>query len=172
MHPSIATLVARVRLLRFYVPHLTTLGVALLGGLGMAIAHLSPRIPANDAADRWPLPRWSAYKAGPQRDDIARLNLWAEDPGRRKVEVVAKAPEPPWRFIGTVQEGKRRLAVIELDQGRKVQRVDAGEVLPNGAKVTAVGVGELTYNEDDTEKTLKLFALQKDKNFPGTPNKK
>jgi len=36
----------------------------------------------------------------------------------------------------------------------------------------AIGTGELTYTEDDTQKTLKLFAAQKDQNFPSTTNKK
>jgi hypothetical protein len=171
MNPRIGHILAKVRMLRFYIPHLTALGVAVLAGIGIAVASLSPRISDTDPAARWSLPRWTPYKAGPQRDEVSRTVIWAEEPGKRKVEVAAAPPPPPWRFIGTVQEGRRRLAVIELDQGRKVQRLDTGEALPNGALVVAIGTGELTYTEDDTQKTLQLFAAQKDQNFPGAKKK-
>ena len=172
MHPRITDLLARLRVLRFYVPHLTALGVAVLAGIGIGAASLSPRISDTDPAARRPMPHWTPYKAGPQRDEMTRLVIWAEEPGKRKAEVAAGPPPPPGRFIGTVQQGKRRLAVIELDQGRKVQRLDTGEALPNGALVVAIGTGELTYTEDDTQKTLKLFAAEKDQNFPSATKKK
>jgi hypothetical protein len=173
MKPRTAHVLAGLRMLRFYIPHLTALGVAILAGLGMGIVALSPRISDADPAARWPLPHWTPYKAGPSREEMSHLTIWAEEGGgKRKVDIAAAPPAPPWRFIGTVQEGKRRLAVIEIDQGRKVQRLDTGETLPNGAMVVAIGTGELTYTEDDTQKTLKLFAPEKDKNFPSATNKK
>ena len=85
MNPRIELVLAKLRLLRFYVPHLTTLCVAVLAGIGMGAASLSPRVSDIDPAARWSLPHWTPYKAGPQRDEVGRSTIWAEEPGKRKV---------------------------------------------------------------------------------------
>ena len=128
------------------------------------------RPPAVDTADRWSLPRWAPYVAGPKREELARLQLWVEEPGKRKEEAVTVAATPPWRFIGTVKEGSRMRAVIELE-GKKVQRLSQGDALPNGAQIVTIGNGEISYNEDDSQKTLKLFGLTKGPPLPAA-NKK
>jgi hypothetical protein len=117
------------------------------------------------------LPRWAPYIAGPKREELARLPLWVEEPGRRKTEV-ANVAAAPWRFIGTVKDGEKMLAVIELDQGKRVQRLSPGDALPNGAQIMRVSAGEISYAENDAEMTLKLFGTTKDQNFPGANKKK
>ena len=164
-------LLASLRILRFYVPHLAALGAAVAAGIAMGFVTVMGRPPAVDTTDRWTLPRWAPYVAGPKREEMARLQLWVDEPGKRRDDVV-KVAAPPWRFIGTVRDGERMLAVIELDQGKRVQRLSQGEALPNGAQIVRVTAGEMSYAENDAEMTLKLFGVTKDQNFPGANKKK
>ncbi len=164
-------LLASLRILRFYVPHLTALGAAIIAGIAMGFVTIMGRPPAVDTTDRWALPRWAPYVAGPKRDEMARASIWVEEPGKKRDEAV-KVAAPPWRFIGTVRDGEKILAVIELDQGKRVQRLSQGEALPNGAQIVRVSAGEMSYSENDAEMTLKLFGVTKDENFPGANKKK
>ena len=54
-----------------------------------------------------------------------------------------------------------RVAVIELDQGKRIRRIASGEPLPNGAIIKKVDAGELVYDESGVEKVLKLFSAAK-----------
>lgn len=155
----------RLVALRPYKAHLVTLGVAALLGLLVAGFKVSSNPPASDAADRWPFPQWAPYRAGPQRDALARTLLWAEDPTKAKVVAEKKVEGPPWRFIGTLQEGSSRLAVIEIEQGKRIQRIAAGQPLPNGAVIKKIDTSTLIYDENGTEKALKLFGLEKTDNL-------
>ncbi|MGE0282440.1 MAG: hypothetical protein AB7P20_17760 [Rhizobiaceae bacterium] len=155
----------RLEFLRPYYAHLAALGVAIALGLTVAAFKLASDPPAVDTADRWPLPQWAPYRAGPLRDALARTPIWAEDPTKAKVVVEKKPEGPPWRFIGTLQEGKVRLAVIELDQGKRIQRVAAGQPLPNGAVITKIDTTTLTYDEGGVEKALRLFGAAKTDNL-------
>ena len=161
-----------LRVLRFYIPHLVALGAAIFAGIALASATLLSKPPAVDNADRWLLPKWSPYAAGPRREDLAHLAIWAEEPGKRKDVAVVLPPVPPWRFVGTVRDGSKVLALIELDQGKHVQRLSPGDALPNGGQIVTVAVGELSYTEDDAQKTLKLFGAVRDQNFPSANKKK
>ncbi len=161
----------RLEVLRPYAPHLGALGIALLLGLSVAIVSVSSAPPAVDTADRWPFPQWTPFRAGLQRNTLARAELWTVDPSKAKV--AEKKPEgPPWRFIGTVQDGKARIAVIELDQGKRVQRIASGEPLPNGALIKKIDTSELIYDENGEEKVLKLFGVAKTDNLAAGSGKK
>jgi hypothetical protein len=151
--------------LRAYYPHLSALGIAILLGVVVAAFKLASDPPAVDTADRWPFPQWAPYRAGAQRDVLARAALWTEDPTKAKVLVEKKPEGPPWRFIGTLQEGEVRIAVIELDQGKRVQRIAAGQSLPNGAVIKSIETNALTYDENGVEKALRLFGPQKTDNL-------
>ncbi len=159
-----------LRILRFYVPHMAALGAAMAVGLAMGFATIMGKPPAVDATDRWSLPRWAPFVSGPKRQEMAQTPLWVDEPGRRKEETVAVVV-PPWRFIGTVKDGEKLLAVIELDSGRRVQRLNQGEALPNGASITRISTGEISYTQDNAETTLKLFGIAKDQNFPSVGKK-
>lgn len=161
----ILTVFGPLKVLRFYVPHLLALGAAVVLGLAMGFVTILGKPPAVDTTDRWSLPRWSPYVAGPKREAMAQERIWLEEPGKRKEETVVAAV-PPWRFIGTVKDGNKLLAVIELDKGKRVQRLNQGDPLPNGAPITKIATGELSYTEDNAETTLKLFGVTKDQNFP------
>jgi hypothetical protein len=158
-------ILGRLGELRAYIPHLSALGIALLLGLSVAAFKLASSPPAVDTADRWPFPQWAPYRAGAQRDALARTALWTEDPTKAKVVVEKKPEGPPWRFIGTLQEGEARLAVIELDQGKRVQRIAAGQPLPNGALIKSIETTTLTYDENGVEKALRLFGHSKTDNL-------
>lgn len=159
-----------LRILRFYVPHLVALGAAVAVGIAMGFVTVFGHPPAVDTSDRWALPRWAPYVAGPKREELARPGLWVEEPGKHKEDVV-KVAAPPWRFIGTVKDGARVLAVIELE-GKKIQRLSPGDALPNGAQIVTIASGEMSYTEDDAQKTLKLFGVNKDQTFSGANKKK
>ncbi|MBX7197926.1 MAG: hypothetical protein K1X51_00960 [Rhodospirillaceae bacterium] len=163
-------LLESLRILRFYVPHVAALGAAIAVGLVAGLTTIMGTPPAVDAADRWSLPRWAPYVSGSKRQEMIQTPLWLDDPSRKKEEVVA-AVVPPWRFIGTVKDGAKLLAVIELDKGRRVQRLNQGEALPNGAPIDRISSGEISYTENNAETTLKLFGVSKDQNFP-SPGKK
>ncbi len=158
-----------LRILRFYVPHMAAIVAAIVAGLAMGFTTIMGKLPAVDTADRWSLPRWAPYVSGPKRQEMAQTPLWVDEPGRRKEEAVAVVP--PWRFIGTVRDGERLLAVIELDKGKRVQRLTQGEALPNGAAITRISTGEISYSQDNAETTLKLFNVIKDPAPPSAGKK-
>jgi hypothetical protein len=156
-------------LLRPYTRHLAALGMAIVLGVGVGLLTATAKPPVTDTVDRWPLPQWSPYKAGPKRAEVKKLAPWIQDASKKAEEEVVAVVGPLWRFIGTVQEGSVRRAVIELEQGKRLQRLAAGEDLPNGAVVRAVGAAELTYVENEIEKTLKLFGADKAASMPVPP---
>lgn len=139
--------------------HFAAVGVAIVLGLAVGVFAVTTKVQSVDTADRWSFPKWAPYNAGAKRE-IAHLLTWVDDPNKKK-EAVVKVVVPPWRFIGTVQDGKKNVAVIELDQGKRVQRMSTGETLPTGAQIVKVGQGELVYSQDGEEKSIKLFALEK-----------
>ena len=159
--------------LRPYTSHLAVLGLAAALGLIVGAFKVAGSPPAIDTADRWPFPQWAPFRSGAQREALARTALWVEDPTKAKAAVAEKKPEgPPWRFIGTLQEGSSRIAVIELDQGKRIQRIGPGQPLPNGALITKVEANILAYDDDGVERLLKLFGLTKNDNLPIGTGKK
>lgn len=152
---------ARVRRLRPYYPHLGALAGAITLALVISIFKVAGEPPVVDTADRWPFPKWAPYKAGQLRQASAAHNPLTLDPTKAKVEPEKRFVGPPWRFIGTLQDGKTRIAVIELDQGKRIQRVSSGGTLPNGGLIKSVDVSQLTYDEGGVEKVLKLFGAAK-----------
>ncbi len=152
----------KLEVLRPYTAHLGALGCAIVLGLTVAAFKVSSAPPAVDTTDRWPFPQWAPFRAGPQRASLAQAEIWTVDPSRVDAVAAEKKPEgPPWRFIGIVQDGKVRVAVIELDQGKRIQRIASGAPLPNGAVIKKIDTGELIYDENGVEKVLKLFSAAK-----------
>lgn len=154
-----------VVLLRPYAAHLAVAGLALFIGLSAGIYKAMKDPAAVDTADKWPFPQWAPYRSGPLREELARTSVWSEDPSKAKVEVVKKPEGPPWRFIGTVHDGKARIAVIELESGKRIQRIASGQPLPNGAVIKKIDTSELVYDENGEEKVLKLFGVAKTDNL-------
>lgn len=171
MNRHLQAILDRLQPLRPYFPHLAALLAAMSLGIAVAVLKASAEPKAVEAVDRWPFPQWTPYRAGDQRKAMASRALWVADPSRAKAAPVQKVTVPPWRFIGTLQDGKTRLAVIELDQGKRVQRVASGATLPNGATITRIESNELGYNEDGAEKVLRLFGADKSSGLAGEHGK-
>lgn len=157
--------------LRPYYPHLTAAGIALFLGLIVGAFKVSGEPAAVDTADRWPLPQWTPFRAGPQRDALVNAGLWPLDPSRAVAVEERKVAVPPWRFIGTIQEGKSRLAVLEVEEGKRVQRFDSGETLPNGARIIDITANALRYDDSGVVKVIKLFSADLSEE-PGSGNGK
>ena len=145
-------------LLRPYLPHITALISAIMLGLGVGYMKASTRPPEVDIADNWPLPRWAPYQSAMPWQELVQFELWGKDDRMRAVaEAVESRDGGAWRFVGIVQDGESRLAVIELGQSGGLQRLNTGDDLPNGAEILKIGAGELTFFDDDAETILRLF---------------
>jgi hypothetical protein len=148
--------------------------MALIGavGLGMMIGFIKvTRPPAKTAdVDRWHLQTWTAFHAAPLRQELSGHTLFMQDPNKKKLDALAATtPQAPsWRFTGTVREGTRQIALIEVDKDKRVRRIAPGDELPGGAKVTAVKVDTLVYSDSSGEQELKLFAPT-DMTAPSSP---
>lgn len=148
-------------LLRPYLPHVGAAVAAIMLGCGVGYMKVSTRPPEVDIADNWTLPRWSPHQPSVSPKELARLELWGPDNrARADAESVDARDVPPWRFIGVIQDGPSRLAVIELTHEGGLQRLNAGEKLPDGAEILAIGAGDLTISENGTESTITLFSTE------------
>jgi Tfp pilus assembly protein PilP len=154
--------VARARIwLAPYARQLAALAAIAIIGLLAGLRQVLAPIPADLTQDRWALPAWQPYRAGALRDEVLAAEIWTETPGQKKAaQPQAQVQVPLWRFVGTVEAGAERLALVEID-GTRLQRIGVGQELPNGARIQAVGVGELTYAESGSDHVLKLFDVQK-----------
>jgi len=144
--------------LRPYFPHLAAVISAVMFGLGVGYIKVSTLPPEIDVNDNWTLPQWGPYQPSLPSRELAALELWGEDDRAREI---AETPEPrdasAWEFIGITQDGETRLAIIELGQDRKLQRLNSGDRLPNGVEILSVGANELTLSDEGTQVTIKLF---------------
>jgi len=128
-------------------------------GIGAGLIKTMKPPPKLADADRWNLPKWAPLQTAPLRQAIMAEPLFALDPVKKKAaaDAQAAASVPVWRFTGTVREGSKNVALIEVDKGRKIKKITAGDELPGGAKVTSVQVGTLIYTDSLGEQVLKLF---------------
>lgn len=144
--------------LRPYFPHLTAAIAAAMFGLGVGYIKISTLPPEIDVNDNWTLPMWSPYQPSVPPRALAALELWGEDDSTRDiVEDQTPRDASAWEFIGVVQDGEIRQAVIEVGQDRKLRRLNSGDQLPNGAKILDIGANEMTLTDNGAEITLKLF---------------
>lgn len=171
MNRLIQIALSRMEPLRPYFPHLLGLAGAILLGLTVGAFRASYDPKAVDTTDRWPFPKWAPYRAGSQRDAMVRAPIWPPDPSQSTAEAAPKEEGPPWRFVGTVEDGKNRLAIIELDQGKKIEHFASGDALPNGAQITKISNSELIYNEGGVQGTLRLFSADRAESTPATNRK-
>ncbi len=145
--------------IRPYVPHIGAAVAAIMLGCSIGYMKISTRPPDVDIADNWNMPQWSPYQPSVSANELALLELWGpDDRARANVETAASGDTPPWRFIGTIQDGASRLAVIELTQDGGVQRLNTDDRLPDGAEILSIGIGELKVLKDGTESTITLFS--------------
>jgi hypothetical protein len=147
------------------------LGIVCALGLAVALTTVFAPLPKDLTQDRWALTDWRPFKAGTLRDEVIAAEIWAESPDKKVKAPVAQVVQvvPLWRFVGTVENGGDRLAMIEVD-GLRVRRMAVGDELPNGARIQTVEVGALTYADNGENRTLKLF--DKEKPDDGKPKAK
>ncbi|TAK99893.1 MAG: hypothetical protein EPO08_15220 [Rhodospirillaceae bacterium] len=144
--------------LRPFTPHLLAMVVAIALGMSVGLMKVTGAPPPLSNADRWTLPRWAPFVAGSIRQELATSAIFTLDPSKKRADQPVEVVVPAWRFTGTVREGDRQIALIEVDKGMHIRRILPGDELPGGAKVTAVRVGELVYTDSTGDQVLKLFS--------------
>lgn len=145
----------RLPAMRPFLPHAAALVIFALLGWMNGFFQATSTIDNPNLKETWSVPNWTPYHAGPERPMFAALDIW--DGAKRQTASVKEAPKQAWRFIGTVQAGKSYTAVILLSDGKRVQRAVAGDALPNGEKVIAVGQGSLQFDASGTQQEIRLF---------------
>ncbi len=155
MNQMIEKLRASLPFVKPFLPHIAALAFIALLGWANGYFQASKQVVNPDLTDNWAVPNWTPYRAGPERMIVAAMNIWD---GKRAV--VAKKDETiqkTWQLVGTVRSGKTYAAIIQLSEGKRIQRAVAGDVLPNGEKVIGVENGTLQIDIAGTEQEIKLF---------------
>ena len=137
------------------------LAVAVMGLVGIAVGVWKATNEPDDVqrADRWFLPQWSPFKADALRREFSANHIFTPDPNRKAEDKVdVEQAVAPWRFMGTMLEGEKRVALIQVEKERGVRRILPGDKLPGGAEVTAVRTGDLVFREEAGEKIVSLFS--------------
>jgi hypothetical protein len=138
-----------------YFPHAAALlFVGALGWLNGSF-EASRSVDNPSLRETWEMPAWTPYQAGPARGTLATLDIW----DGKKPQSTAKQPDVAqqgWTLVGTVRAGKTFAAVIQSGDGR-VQKSAAGDVLPNGEKILAVGNGYMQIDAGGNQQEIKLF---------------
>lgn len=145
------------QLLKPFFPHLALVIAATMFGTGIGYIKVSSLPPEIDVADNWTVPRWAPYQQSLSSRELAAVQLWGAD--ERAQEIIDSPPPDAsaWRFVGIVEDGGKRVAVIELGQSSRLQRLNEGDRLPSGAEILEIGANELTLRDQSMEVTIKLF---------------
>jgi len=144
--------------LRPFIVHLVAMAIAVAIGVSVGLLKVTSAPPKLSNVDRWSLPQWAPFLAGPTKAELAGSAIFTPDPAKKRADQMAEVAVPAWRFTGTVREGDRQIALIEIDKGMHIRRILPGDELPGGAKVTSVHVGELDYTDSSGAQVLKLFS--------------
>ncbi len=159
----IQQVLAKVRLrlpdAKAYLPHAAALMIFAAIGWMNGFFQATRTIDNPNLKETWSVPNWAPAHIGPERAMLSALDIW--EGGKKPLSAVKEVPKQAWRLIGTVQAGKSYAAVILLSDGKRVQRAAAGDVLPNGEKVLAVGHGSLQIEVSGTQQEIKLFKPEK-----------
>lgn len=156
--PFIPALTPLLAAARPYVLHITLLGLSLTAGGLVGVAKINSSSDVALRVDAWQLPAVSPPTGRPPLDEDLYERFWTE-PGtaQKKKVVAAKAPPAPkWRFVGTTDQGEVLLAVIEID-GKRTAQIKPGGALPDGAIVTQVSEGLLSFEREGVARSLRLF---------------
>jgi hypothetical protein len=133
-----------------------------LAGLILGILRSSGSASAPDLDERWTLPERTQSAPSALSEELLTNAFWTEAPRA----VRQKTPSQPakkvelWTFIGTVDQGSSKQAVIALENG-KIQRLVIGDALPDGSIISGIGVGQLTFDREGTLGGAKLFLEKK-----------
>jgi hypothetical protein len=145
-------------ILQPYTSHLTSIGTCVALGIGFGLLQANSPPEKATLSDRWVLPVVSLAEGTTISAEEIGSRFWTEQPRTTKAKA---APEPvkrivPWAFVGTIDQGSSRVAVIVTETG-KTTRLAVGQQLPDGSTITEIAEGNLSFDKDGAIKTLKLF---------------
>jgi len=103
-------------------------------------------------AESWQLPGLPAKDPKKAAEIIAARNLWG---------IVPPAPEaspsdPAWHFAGVARRGSDRYVLIKFE-GKPVQTLKTGDVLPGGAKILEIGEDQLCILINGKRRALGIY---------------
>lgn len=135
------------------------LGGSLILGLGVGAVRLNSAANLDVRDDAWVLPQPTRSTGGtlPVEDFVMRF--WSErplEPAKKADDKAAPKPAGTWRLVGTVDQGAKLVAVIEVG-ANKLQRLGAGDGLPDGAKIVEIADGRIVIERDNATQTVRLF---------------
>jgi hypothetical protein len=152
---ALAQLRGYLPLARPYIPHGAALLLfALLGWLN-GYFQVTKSVNNPHLKDTWSLPTWAPASAGPEKEELAGLDIWDGQKSKSQKKNLVQDSKA-WRLVGTVRTGKKYTAIVQIDGGR-IQHIALGDVLPNGEKVTGVANGTLQIDNNGTQQEIKLF---------------
>jgi hypothetical protein len=142
-----------------YRAQLIAVGACAVAGAALGLLQARSLPEKSSLIERWTLPSIT-------RADV--ITISAEEIGARfwteqaRVQKAKATPEPvkekvvPWSFVGTIDQGQTRVAVIVTETGKAI-RLGVGQQLPDGAIIIQVVENGLTLDKAGTTKTMKLF---------------
>lgn len=142
-----------------YLPQFILLGTFLTAGVGLGLIQINFSVGTSDQIEKWSLPVSLPMNPSSLSDDEISTRFWTEQPraSKKKDEPTKKAVAVvPWKFLGTVDQGKTLVAVITTDNG-KVRRLSNGDALPDGSIITQISSGVLSLERDGKASTIRLF---------------
>lgn len=81
-------------------------------------------------AEPWSLPKLAEHDSAKSIDAINARNLWGT--------IEANAPkEPEWKVLGIARSGEERFILLAYE-GKPTERLQVGDVLPDGAKIVQI----------------------------------
>ena len=145
---------------RPFLPYAGALALfALLGWLN-GYFQAAKSIENPNLQEIWAVPDWTPFRAGPERQIFAALEIWDGKKAAAATKQVVQ-DQQAWRLVGTVRTGKTYTAVIQLADGGRIQRAVTGDTLANGEKILAVENGLLRFDSGGNQQEIKLFQQEK-----------
>jgi hypothetical protein len=146
-----------------YAQHAALIALMVAGGVALGILRVAASAQLAPLNDRWSLPNYKTEQTAALDPEVLLPRFWSEQPLVPKKKAGPVAPPPatkPWQFLGTVDEGGTRYAVIEIE-GKSIRQIVTGGELPNGAVVTKIADGEMVFNQEGVDKSVRLFVENK-----------
>jgi hypothetical protein len=144
-----------------YATHMAALVCCIVAGILVGLLRINVASNVAVQPDRWVMPEVRTPQIEVLPEDMVLAGFWSEQPRAAK-KAAPEAPKKPvgiWRLIGTVDHGATYQAIIESEG--KVKRLSVGDVLPDGANVTEILEGSISFEQQGNAQTRKLFTENK-----------
>lgn len=149
---------------RQFAPHTALIAACAALGVAWGVFEIRTAGTIDEKPETWALPQVplpQLMAASPNGISDRFIVDESRTPIKKKTpEIAKKEPTNKWRFIGTVVQGSALFAAIEVN-GQRVQSFKAGDALPDGAIVTKITEGILSFEREGTSKTVRLFEEKK-----------